>query len=330
MTAGPDGSPENDDPFGYLYRNEGAEQPEPDAPQPGTPRTSYNQVQRVGERRPPQQPQQYQGGYGYPQQGQQQPGGYGYPPQQQQQPGGYGYPPQQGQPQQYGGQQQPPYDPPPGGHRGGDRQDTPNRKGLLIGAVAVVAAVAIGIAFAMTNGSGDDKKQADDKSTTAPVTATTPSSRPTPSATPSAFDSKKVDASTLTLAGGAATSTQWPGADAAGGVYVDSLGTPGATVGWTVTVPKAGPYTFFISYGNAGDDAKLTLAVNGQPRTDGVNLKNYGQPRYTDWSKAWSNLTYAWVDLQKGANVLSLTCMPNTNCGVNLDQVWLKQNQVTQ
>jgi hypothetical protein len=98
-------------------------------------------------------------------------------------------------------------------------------------------------------------------------------------------------------------------------------------VTWTVTVPEDGPYTLFTSYGNAGADANLTLVVNGTPRTDPVNLKNYGN--YTDWSKAWSNHTYNWVDLKKGANTLTLACGPNQNCGVNLDQFWLKQGQVT-
>ncbi|WP_329133064.1 carbohydrate-binding protein [Streptomyces sp. NBC_01476] len=322
MTAGHDGTPENDDPFGYLYRSEGMDQPEPDPSQPRMPRTSYNSVQRVGERRAPQQAPQGQGGYGYPPQQGQAPG-YGYPQQDQQ---GYGYDQGQQAPQ-YGAPQPPSYEPPsPGGHRGGQGgPDTPNRKGLLIGAVAVVAAVAIGIAFAMTNGSGDDKKQDAGKgAATAPVTSAAPSTEPTPSATPTPFDSKKVDASSLALTGGAKQSTQWPGS--AAGTYVDGMGAPGASVAWTVTVPEDGKYTFFINYGNAGKTADLTLGINGKPRTSPVDLPNYSNA--TDWAKAWDNNTYQWVDLNKGANVLTLTCMPNTNCGVNLDQVWLKQGQV--
>lgn len=328
MTAGNDGTPENDDPFAYLYRSEGGEQQEPEVLQPGTPRTSHHQVTRVGERRSPQQPAT--GGYGYPPQHQPGQGGYGG-----QQPYGAAptqqYRAPQGAPQY--GQRQPSYEAPPpgggrrGGHQGG--QNTPSRKGLMIAAVAVVAVVAIVIALAMANGSGEDN-QAEGTQTTPPVAttapSTTPSTTPSPSATP--FSSEKVDAATLVLAGGAQQSTEWPGADAAGGKYVDHMGTVGASVAWTVTVPEEGSYTFFISYGNAGDDANLTLAINGTPRTDPVNLKNYGN--YTEWDKAWSNHTYSWVDLEKGANTLSLTCMPNTNCGVNLDQVWLKQGQVTE
>ncbi|MCI0383666.1 carbohydrate-binding protein, partial [Streptomyces sp. CNQ085] len=73
MTAGNNGSgtPENDDPFAYLYRSEGGTGGDAGAaaPQPGVPRTSYNHVRAVGERRyggqqgqqqgpPPHQPQQ--------------------------------------------------------------------------------------------------------------------------------------------------------------------------------------------------------------------------------------------------------------------------------
>jgi hypothetical protein len=325
MTAGHDGTPENDDPFAYLYRSEGGAQPEPAADQPRTPRTSYHQVQRVGERRTPYPPQQ---------QPPQQVGGYGYPPQQGYDQGQAGYA-RQGQgytggpTQQYPQQQYAPAPQPPGGgHRGGG--PAPNRKGLLIAAVAVVAAVAVGIAFAMTNGSGSDgKKQDADKATTAPpVTTGTPSTKPTPSATPVDFASGKVDAATLALAGGAQQSNQWPGADATNGTYVDHMAQAGASVTWTVNVPTDGPYTIFVSYGNAGADANLTLGINGKPRSDAMNLRNYGN--YTDWSKAWHNHTYSWVDLKKGANTLSLTCGQGQQCGVNLDQVWLKQGQVTE
>lgn len=333
MTAGHDGTPENDDPFAYLYRSEGGDQPEPAAGGPRTPRTSYHQVQRVGERRPanpgPRQNPPQAGGYGYPQpQSYDQHGAGAQPyPQSQPQPQGRPYP------------QSPPPAPGPreyaqggGGHRGGHQSgggpDARNRKGLLIAAVAVVAAVAIGIAFAMTNGSGDDNDATTDPkpTPTAQVTTTAPSTQPSPSATPAQFASPKVDAATLALVGGARQSTEWPGANGAGGMYVDQMTGVGASVTWTVTVPEDGAYTFFISYGNAGDDATLTLGVNGTPRTDPVNLRNYGD--YTDWSKAWNNRTYSWVDLKKGANTLSLTCAPGNQCAVNLDQVWLKQGQV--
>ncbi len=341
MTAGNDGNPESDDPFGYLYRSEdGQQQPDPAAGQPGVPRTSYHQVQRVGERRPAPQ-----SGYGYPPQ-QPQGGGYGYPqpgsaPQQSGQGGGgYGYPPQApyGQPQQgqqqYGGQpghqQQSSYDfpqGPSGGRRGGPDggPDGDNRKGLLIAAVAVVVAVAIGIAFAMTNGSGD-KNKPDAQNSTAASSSTAPSAQPsTPAAEDTPFASDKVDASTLTLAGAAAAASQVPGASASGGTYV-AVAAQGDGATWTVTVPKKGDYTFFISYGNTGGDATLSLTVNGKPRDGAVNMSNWSKSN--DPTKAWYT-TYSFVDLSKGANTLSLSCTPtDTNCAVDLDQVWLKQGQV--
>lgn len=90
--AAPEGGDE--DPFAYLYRQEGgAQQPAAPGQQPGVPRRSFNQVRAVGER-------QY--GYGYPQQQQQRTGGYGYPQQGSgyaQQQSGYGYPQQPPPPQ---------------------------------------------------------------------------------------------------------------------------------------------------------------------------------------------------------------------------------------
>ncbi|WP_326620881.1 hypothetical protein OG863_26940 [Streptomyces decoyicus] len=121
------------------------------------------QPQQPGPYGQPQQPQAPQPGYGYPQQCGQVPPqpGYGYP----QQPGqappqqGYGYPQQGGQPgygQQapYGGQQTPygmiPQGPPETGGGNG------KKIGLIVGAVAVVAAIGVGAYFAF--GSGGDVK----------------------------------------------------------------------------------------------------------------------------------------------------------------------------
>ncbi|WP_405409870.1 hypothetical protein [Streptomyces decoyicus] len=121
------------------------------------------QPQQPGPYGQPQQPPAPQPGYGYPQQGGQVPPqqGYGYP----QQPGqappqqGYGYPQQGGQPgygQQapYGGQQTPygviPQGPPETGGGNG------KKIGLIVGAVAVVAAIGVGAYFAF--GSGGDVK----------------------------------------------------------------------------------------------------------------------------------------------------------------------------
>jgi hypothetical protein len=117
---------------------------------------SYNQPGPYGGQ--PQQPGPYGG---QPQQpgpyGQQPPApqpGYGYPQQPAQPQPGYGYP-QQGAPQQPGYGQQPPYGQAPYGTApqppasGGGKKKT----GLIIGAVAVVAAIAVGAYFVL-GGSG--------------------------------------------------------------------------------------------------------------------------------------------------------------------------------
>ncbi|MFD8011903.1 hypothetical protein [Streptomyces sp. NPDC058955] len=115
---------------------------------------SYNQPGPYGGQQPQQpgpygqqpgpygQPQAPQPGYGYPQQApqgvppQQQP--YGYP----QQPGPYGQQPQYGAPQGPGA-----YPPPPPAPK---KSKTP----LIIGAVAVVAAIAVGAYFLIGGGAG--------------------------------------------------------------------------------------------------------------------------------------------------------------------------------
>ncbi|MFH9866262.1 hypothetical protein ACH4NT_09265 [Streptomyces lydicus] len=127
---------------------------------------SFNQPPPGPYGQQPQQPGPYgqpqppapQPGYGYPQQGGQVPPqqGYGYPQGAPQAPQGYGYPQQQpgyGQQSPYGGQQTPygviPQGPPESGGNG-------KKIGLIIGAVAVVAAIGVGAYFVF--GSGGDVK----------------------------------------------------------------------------------------------------------------------------------------------------------------------------
>ncbi|MFJ9414075.1 hypothetical protein ACIRPT_07895 [Streptomyces sp. NPDC101227] len=115
------------------------------------------QPQQPGPYGQPQQPQAPQPGYGYPQQGGQVPPqqqGYGYPQQGQAPQPGYGYP-QQGQQPGYGQQQTPygaiPQGPPESGGGG-------KKIGLIIGAVAVVAAIGVGAYFVFGSGGGGDVK----------------------------------------------------------------------------------------------------------------------------------------------------------------------------
>ncbi|MGW3242012.1 carbohydrate-binding protein [Streptomyces sp. NPDC001070] len=313
MTAGDNGAPEpgNDDPFAYLYRQDGEEPGQPAAAQPGVPRTSYNQVQRVGERRPqqPQQPPQ-QPAYGYPQQqpsyGQQQPS-YGQP-----------------QPQQT---QQFPHGPAgPSGPAGGGRRAVspraggPNGKGLLIGAVAVVAAVAIGIGVAMAGGGDDTPKAGSSSSPSAGADGDKDANSAEPSASASEAVPGVVDAATLEKAGGATVGSQYSGTLAAGGKYVENMSAVGASVTWKVNVPKDGTYDFWIRYANAEkDSASATTVVNGKPQSYKPDLRNYGKKG--DWN-AWYR-SFVTLDLKQGSNTIALTCGQGDACHFNLDQLAL-------
>ncbi|WP_026058030.1 carbohydrate-binding protein [Streptomyces sp. SS] len=318
MAAGNDGAnkPEDDDPFGYLYADgqaAGAQPPQgggygypgPAPAQPGVPRTSYNQVRTVGERQYGQHQQPY------------------VPPQQQ---APYGQPQAQyAAPETYAGAhggpqtRQTPIPPQRGGGSGGG----PNTRGILIGAVAVVAVVVVGIAAAVITNSGDKDK--DDKAgggtpTTAPSQASeTPSSEPSADKTPEELP--KQDAATLMLGGPATTGTGVKGAKGTNGAYVAFNGV-GGSASWSVDVPTTGEYTLRITYGVPGKDAKTSLTVNGeQPRA--LNMSNFAKAAEGDWEKGWT-YTYAYVNLNKGANALKISCENGDSCEAILDQVYLE------
>ncbi|WP_299535548.1 carbohydrate-binding protein [uncultured Streptomyces sp.] len=326
MTAGNNGTskPEDDDPFGYLYADgqaAGAQAPGQGgygypgpAAQPGVPRTSYNQVRTVGERQYGQVPQQ----------------GYGYPPQQaygQQQPQqGYQQNPQYAAPETYPGGAPTAAVPQAGGgagRGGGSGRGGPNNKGLIIGAVAVVAVVLIGIGAAlMTGDDGEDDRATDQASSSA-----APSAGTDESASPKATESKEPvelpeqDAAALTLGGTATLDNTVPGAKSASGQYI-SLNEVGRSATWTLDVPEAGEYTLYVTYGVPGKDAKTTLTVNSEkPRS--INMKNFAHAAEGDLAKGWTS-TYAWVNLTKGSNTLKLSCETGDQCDANLDQLSLK------
>ncbi|MFF4168825.1 CBM35 domain-containing protein [Streptomyces sp. NPDC001744] len=319
MAAGNDGAnkPEDDDPFGYLYADgqaAGAQPPHgggygypgPAPAQPGVPRTSYNQVRTVGERQ-----------YG----GQQHTQPY-VPPQQQ---GPYGQPQAQyAAPETYGGRQQPRATPPP--QRGGSGRG-PNTRGLLIGAVAVVAVVVIGIAAAVITNMGKDedgKKDGAQGVTPPPVSSSqpveTPSGGPT-SASPTPADLPRQDAATLQLGGPAKLDTAVKGAKGPGGAYVTFNGA-GGSASWSVDVPKSGDYTLRITYSVPGKDAKTSLTVNGAAPRE-VNMSNFAKAAEGDWEKGWT-YTYAYVKLDKGSNSLKISCEAGNSCDAILDQVYLE------
>ncbi|MEY2247507.1 carbohydrate-binding protein [Streptomyces sp. BF23-18] len=321
MTPGNNGAstPEEDDPFGYLYADGQANGATPPSGgggygYPG----SVNRVRAVGERKYGQQTAQ--GTYG-----QQAPTApYGQVPQQ----GGHGQPnAHYGAPETVPGGAQTARTPMPGHGDGGGRGRGPNTKGLLIGAVAVVAAVVIGIAIAMTGG-GDDDKNGDQAGTTPTASQ---SAAPTQEESKGADDPAelpKADAKALNLGSGVTTASDVQGAQSDGGVYVAGLNNPGASVTWTFNgIPEGGVYTVFARYSVPGQDASMTLTVNSKPFGSKLSMENYAHAAEGDFAKGWTT-TYAWPTLNKGTNTITLSCGDGDSCNVLLDQLWLKKGKV--
>ncbi|WP_020130295.1 hypothetical protein [Streptomyces sp. 303MFCol5.2] len=313
MTSGNNGAstPEDDDPFGYLYADGQANGAQPPSGGGYGYPNSVSRVRAVGER-------QY---------GQQQTAQYGQPPTMPQQ-GTYGQPnAHYAAPENFGGGgpstgRQP-------AQNGGGRGRGPNTKGLLIGAVAVVAAVVIGIAVAMANGDdGSDDNKASDQ----PATSASASASPSPSESAGDDENKAeippVDAKALNLGGSAALASDVEGAQAAGGVYVGNLNQVGNSVTWTVNgVPSDGTYTLFAHYSVPGEDQAMTLTVNGKTFGSKFPLKNYAKGPAGDFVKGWTT-SYTYPTLTKGTNTLTLSCQDGDKCNVLLDQLWVKPGQV--
>ncbi|MFD9002841.1 CBM35 domain-containing protein [Streptomyces sp. NPDC059582] len=309
MTPGNNGAstPEDDDPFGYLYADGQANGAQPPSGGGYGYPNSVSRVRAVGER-------QY---------GQQAPtAAYGQPnvPQQ----GTYGQPnTHYAAPETFPGG--PPTAPQQPTHGGGGRGRGPNTKGLLIGAIAVVAAVVIGIAVAMTG--GDDGNKSDDRASTAPTSSESTSPSASSSASAAAGELPKIDAKALRLEGGATTSSDVKGAQANGGVYVSGFNQVGAKVTWTVNgIEKAGTYRLYVRYGIPGVDANATLVVNGKANAQSLNMKNFGGLPAGDWEKGWQT-TWANVNLTKGTNTVVVACNEGNQCNANLDQMYLTADE---
>ncbi|MEU5278533.1 carbohydrate-binding protein [Streptomyces asoensis] len=321
MTSGNNGAstPEDDDPFGYLYADGQANGAQPPSGGGYGYPNSVSRVRAVGERQYGQQSQQQTAQYGQ----------YGQSQTVPQQQGAYGQPnPHYAAPENFGagggpstGRQ--------AAQNGGGRGRGPNTKGLLIGAVVVVAAVVIGIVAVMANGdSGADDNKAD--------TQTSPTASAPQSASPSASSSDDaesdelppVDAKALNLGGTAALASDVEGAQAAGGTYVGNLNQVGNSVTWTVNgVPSDGTYTLFAHYSTPGEDQSMTLTVNGKTFGSKFPLKNYSKAPAGDFVKGWTT-SYTYPTLTKGTNTLSLSCADGDKCNILLDQLWLKKGQV--
>lgn len=315
MTPGSNGAstPEDDDPFGYLYADGQARGAQPPSGGYGYP-NAVNRVRAVGERQYGQQAAQAP----------QQPGqtaAYGQVPQQ----GAYGQPNANHQaPEAFSGgastTRQAAY-----GSGGGGRGRGPNTKGLLIGAVAVVAAVVIGISVAMLGGDDSENTGGDTGASATPSadeSAAEPSRKPSEQ-TDDEAELPKIDAKALLLGGGAATASDISGAKADGGVYVTGFNTPGASVTWNVNgIPKKDGYRLYVNYGVPGKDADATLSVNGTAQTRPLNMKNFANAAEGDYEKGWTE-TWANVQLNKGTNTIKISCEQGNQCDVNLDRLYL-------
>ncbi|MFJ7159244.1 CBM35 domain-containing protein [Streptomyces sp. NPDC101118] len=312
-------TPEDDDPFGYLYADGQAAGATPPSQgggygypgpaggaQPGVPRTSYNQVRTVGERRGPRQvpQQQPQPHYSAPETLQ---AGYGVPQQ-----NGYG--------------QQPPQHYAPEPARRGS-----SRRGLLIAAVAVVGAVVIGIGVALiTDNKGKDKGDKagpSDKVSQAPATPGPSKSDDGDSDSDDTGTLPKADAASgtgLALAGGATPQNTVPGARSADGKYLGGFNAVGSSFTWTVDVKDEGKYKLRLLYAVPGTDANATLTINGTPESRPINMKNWSNAPAGAWDKGWTN-TYSVITLNKGTNTIKVSCEQGNSCDAIIDQVVLEQ-----
>jgi hypothetical protein len=295
----------DDDPFAYLYRPEGQSSDGQPPRQPRQP-SSYHQVRPVGERTyGGQRPQQaYQ------------------PPQ----PNAY-----------YAAPETQPGGPPPGGpgHR---RQPPPEprRNGLLIGAIAVVLAVVVGVGAAILFSGDESDTTAGGDPTTGTETEGTGGSDggngddPEPSdkeSTPA--DDGEVpaaDIAALELGGGSYLDSAIEGARSPDGSYIAGLNTSGATVTWTFDLQgDAGQYHLYTTYAVVSDGQTLDFSVNGESRDDGIDLQDF-DPATDEWENSWFN-TWNLVDLEPGENTIQLTCAES--CDAVIDQIFLSDQRLS-
>ncbi|WP_143685735.1 MULTISPECIES: hypothetical protein [unclassified Streptomyces] len=303
------GAPQDDDPFGYLYRPADGSTGQPAEPQQGVPRTPYSRPMEVG---------RAQYGQHYPQAGPpraQQP--YGQPAAPQGYPGGqpqgpYGQPVGVPQQAEYGAAptQQARYAEHSRPQPGEEPSSSGRSKGAVIGAVAVVAAIAIGAGIALSKGDPDGGKEAKGgtATTAAPGPATpgptgtaagaSPSASATPVSGPSTVDAGQLQGQN------APSGNSVKGAKSADGSYLTLQ--PGGSVTWTGEIATAGTYKMYVHYNYAGSAAIAgAVAVNGKDWPSGVSYKIYG-PAPKDQTAAWYT-TWILPQFQAGSNSVTLT-----------------------
>ncbi|MFI2612502.1 hypothetical protein [Kitasatospora sp. NPDC018619] len=302
------GAPQDDDPFGYLYRPADGSTGQSAEPQQGVPRTPYSRPMEVGRAQygqhyPPgraQQPQQPYGQQGMPPQGYQ--GGQPQAP--------YGQPGPVQQPE-YGAAptQQTRYAEHSRPQPGEEPRSSGRSKGAVIGAVAVVAAIAIGAGIALSTGDPDGDRGAKGGTTTAapPVTGNPAPASTAPTA-PASASASAISGPTTVDAGqlqgqNAPSGNSVKGAKSADGSYLTLQ--PGGSVTWTGEIATAGTYKLSVHYNYSGAELKGGAAVNGKDWPSGVTYKVYG-PAPKDQASAWYN-TWILPQFQAGSNSVTLS-----------------------
>ncbi|TDC74491.1 carbohydrate-binding protein [Streptomyces hainanensis] len=292
---------EGDDPFAYLYRPEDGQPQAPSGPR----QPSYNQVRPVGQRT--------------------------FGGQQGQQGGGYGYPPQQHPDARYAAPETRPQGMPPGGHGGHGRRQAPEprRNGLLIGAIAVVLAVVIGVGAAIVFSGGEDDNQADGQETTAPTDDSEnggddggddePSEAPTGDTADGGLPAAEM--SDLQLSG-ISVASGLEGARSSDGSYVAVQNAQNSTITWSFEYDgEPGTYRVNIGYSVASDGQTMAMSFNSTPREDPVEMLNYGA---TQLGEGWYS-TWKQVELTAGTNTVQLTCAGS--CDVLVDSLTVGENE---
>ncbi|MFD5468686.1 hypothetical protein ACFWIQ_38675 [Kitasatospora sp. NPDC127059] len=315
------GAPQDDDPFGYLYRPADGSAGQSAEPQQGVPRTSYNRPMEVGRAQYGQPTRTQQPGYGQPGPAQPPYGQQGMPPQ-----GPYGQPGVPPQQAEYGGgAQQTRYAEHSRPQPGDERPSSGRSKGAVIGAVAVVAAIAIGAGIALSTGDPDGDKSAKGGTTTAAPPApsgTAASSGSTGTASPSA--SATVSAGPATVDAGQLQGQNAPsgnavkGAKSADGSYLTLQ--QGGTVTWNGQIATAGTYKLTVHYNNAGADVRGAASVNGKDWPSGLTFKNYSPGK--DPASSWFN-TWILPQFQAGSNSVTFTVPSGP---ILIDQITVEPN----
>ncbi|MEO3750726.1 carbohydrate-binding protein [Streptomyces sp. B6B3] len=315
MSAGSNGGgmppDHDDDPFAYLYRPEGGQAAGGQSTPPPRPPSSYHQVRPVGERT-----------YG----GQNRSPAVGSTQARQPQPDAYYAAPET----------QPGGAPPHGGPADRRRHSVePRRNGLLIGAIAVVLAVVVGVGAAILFSGGDTEDTAgDDPGATTDTSGgesggdngddPDPSGEESTPADPDALPA--ADVASLTLSGGPYAESTVTGARSSDGSYLAGLNASGASVTWSFDFQgEPGQYYFYTGYSTISDGQSIGFSVNGEQRDDSIDAQDYN-PASDAWEESWFS-TWNLVDVTQGQNTIQLTC--GGSCDVLVDQLYLSDHELS-